>query len=219
MERDEKLPGQLYPENIKEQLNALTHYYGNLRHRDEYWVDLLFAAEELIKQHDNQSVITHQILEANGFIPGKAAFSGNHNAAMEQFTLLPLNVLAPQVDMLYDINSARKWYEYVTAYILRSTQTTHTRRCLDLTEKIFPTMCRQSLECPVKALQASLVGDIVQPDFESVGFLIDPRRQIDLADMKLDVAIDNQLEYPQYAYALSTQCHRKYDSRFGKDHR
>lgn len=217
MERDEKLPNHAYPENISQQLSALTHYYGNLKRRDEYWIDLIFAAEELIKQHDHRSVVTYETLEANGFIPSKEVFSSNHSMAMEQFTLLPLNVIAPQVDMLYDIDAARKWYEYVTAYTLRSVAGVHATKCLGMTDKTFPTMCRQSLECPVKSLQATLVGDIVQPNFESVGFLINPKRQIDLADMKLDIAIDNKLEYPQYAYALSTQCHREYDSRFGED--
>lgn len=216
MEHYEQLPNKSYPENIDQQLKSLTAYYGNLKHRDEYWSDLLFAAEEVLKQHDESSTVTYDALLAGGFVPGKAAFSADHQIAMEQFTLLPLNIIAPQVDMFYDIESAQKWYEYVTSYVLRSTADSHSNKCLDTSIKTFPSMCRQSLVCPVRTLQATLVGDIAQPDFESIGFLMDPQRQMDFADMKINVAIDNHLEYPQYAFALSAQCHREFDSKFGK---
>jgi hypothetical protein len=153
------------------------------------------VAVRLLEDHYEVSdAQAEQLLEESSVdLPLASAFEDQDTRQVSKETLLlfPLLELGSFVDGSYEPAVSAQWYAQVGSAILERTSDNHSDDCSRYNEK----GCSDGARCPWRVVADVLTAQATDPNFESIEYVLEPERQMEMVIAKLVAARMGGLKY------------------------
>jgi len=194
-----------------------THrYYSDLNYCSESYFDLTVAAEKLLVQSQVMTEDESTDWLYDDFIPTATAFERDPDLALEQFSLMPLRLLAPYVNESWSRSDLLDWYDESLGFIKLLNKDLHGKSCHPPREYMTSGLsCKQSPECPLLYSKAYLENEALSMDFDQPEYILDPINTSNVALLKVYLASKHGLTLKTEAEVISDRYMKGFEAASG----
>lgn len=196
------------------EISPVVRYFSDLHWKGDSFIDMRLSLERLIEvsgiNMDGREIDSH----VRRLLPNYDDTDSNPLEMKNAFTVLPLEVVAPYVDAMYNLRDLDKWYEQMLPYIKHLAEPQHDSECLSSTSFAFSNSCDYSSICPVVYTAKYLEADLFEREFSSHIYENDPIMAFEVAQRKEVLAVAHGFRTPAQANRMLEAYQDAFSERF-----